>query len=98
MNIMEQDTDMFAQVSVSFDYIPTNRAKLALASRVGLIVVPVLPYLAVEPSYDFESSVFDPTVYAGSLLFISEQAFLGLDIGYSEEKGFVRLFVNYTER
>ncbi len=89
--------DVFVQSKVSLDFIPTERLTPGMETRVGLIVIPFVPYLATGLDYNFVSSTLSPKLFAGSLLFLSPQFFLGLEGGL-DPSGFVRLFFQFAER
>ncbi|GEM83394.1 hypothetical protein [Meiothermus hypogaeus] len=89
--------DVFVQSKLSLDFIPTERLTPGLETRVGLILVPFVPYLAAGVDYNFVNSTLSPKLYAGSLLFLSPQFFLGLEGGL-DPSGFVRLFFQFAER
>lgn len=88
--------EVFGQTSAYFDFIVTNRAKLGVTGRFGAIVVPFVPYLATDLNYDFYPARFVPKLYAGSLLFLLPQFFLGLEGGV-DTNGFVRLFFQFSQ-
>ena len=90
--------DGFGQVKLSFDYIPTNRTKFGVSHRIGLIIIPVVPYIAFEVAYDLTPQEVDLKVYAGSLLYLSQQFFLGVDVGTTNAVGYARLFASFSER
>jgi len=73
--------DVFVQGKASLDFIPTERLTPGLETRVGLVVIPFVPYLAAGVDYNFISSTLSPKLVAGSLLFLSPQFFLGLGGG-----------------
>lgn len=89
--------DGFAQGSTYFDFIPTNRARLGVAGRVGAIIIPFVPYVGAEYYYDLIPKTSVPKVYAGSLLYLSPQFFVGLEGGFNPG-GFVRLLFQWSER
>jgi hypothetical protein len=89
--------DVFVQSKVSLDFIPTERLTPGLETRVGLIVIPFVPYLAAGVDYNFVSSTLSPKLFAGSLLFLSPQFFLGVEGGL-DPSGFVRLFFQFAQR
>lgn len=90
--------DGFGQFKLSFDYVPTNRAKFGVSNRVGLIVIPVVPYVAFEVTYDLTPQEVDVKAYVGSLLYLSPQFFLGVDVGMNNAVGYARLFASFSER
>lgn len=92
-----EDLDGFAQVSTYFDFIVTNRAKLGLTGRVGAILIPFVPYVAFDLNYDFYPATVGSNIYAGTLLYLSPQFFLGLEAGF-DPGGYVRLFFQWSER
>ncbi|MCX7782349.1 MAG: hypothetical protein N2318_01750 [Meiothermus sp.] len=89
--------DVFVQSKLSLDFIPTERLTPGLETRLGLIVIPFVPYLAAGLDYNFVNSTLSPKLFAGSLLFLSPQFFLGLEGGL-DPNGFVRLFFQFAER
>ncbi len=89
--------DVFVQSKVSLDFIPTERLTPGLETRVGLIVIPFVPYLAAGLEYNFVSSTLSPKFFAGSLLFLSPQFFMGLEGGV-DPNGFLRLCFQFAER
>ncbi len=89
--------DVFVQSKLSLDFIPTERLTPGLETRVGLIVIPFVPYLAAGLDYNFLNSTLSPKLYAGSLMFLSPEFFLGLEAGI-DPSGFVRLFFQFAER
>lgn len=89
--------DVFVQSKVSLDFIPTERLTPGLETRIGLIIIPFVPYLAAGVDYNFVNSTLSPKLFAGSLLFLSPQFFLGLEGGI-DPSGFVRLFFQFAER
>lgn len=60
--------DVFVQSKISLDFIPTERLTPGLETRVGLIVIPFVPYLAAGVDYNFVSSTLSPKLFAGSEL------------------------------
>jgi len=89
--------DGFAQTSTYFDFIPTNRVRLGVTGRVGAVLIPFIPYLGAEYYYDFIPKTSVPKVYAGSLMYLSPQIFVGLEGGFNPG-GFVRLLFQWSER
>jgi hypothetical protein len=88
--------EVIGQTSAYFDFIVTNRAKLGATGRFGVLLIPLVPYLAADINYEFYKSQFVPKVYAGSLLFLSPQFFLGLE-GGTDSDPFVRLFFQFSQ-
>lgn len=88
--------EVIGQASAYFDFIVTNRAKLGLTGRFGTLLIPLVPYLAADLSYDLYPQTFVPKVYAGTLLFLSPQFFLGLE-GGTDTTPFVRLFFQFSQ-
>ena len=87
--------EVIGQTSAYFDFIVTNRAKLGATGRFGVLLIPLVPYLAADLNYEFYNGRFIPKVYAGSLLFLSPQFFLGLE-GGTDSDPFIRLFFQFT--
>lgn len=90
--------DSFGQLKASFEFIPTDRAKLGSSQRIGLIIIPFVPYVASESYYNFIDESVDFYAYVGSLLYFSEQVFIGADVGVNNNTGYARVFANFTER
>lgn len=89
--------DGFGQFKLSHDFIITNRSKIGLSSRVGLIAIPFVPYVAAEYSYDLYPSTSNLNLYVGSLLYLSRQFFVGLEGGYNNHS-YIRFFASFGER
>ncbi len=87
----------FAQSKLSFDFIVTNRAKITAEGRVGIIVIPFVPYLGANYAYDFYPSTGAAKIFLGSLMFLSPQFFIGLETGL-DPNVYARLFFQFTER
>lgn len=94
---LTEGIDGFAQASTYFDFIVTNRARLGVTGRVGAIIIPFVPYVGAEYYYDFYPQASVPKVYAGSLLYLSRQFFVGLEGGF-DPGAFVRLIFQFSER
>jgi hypothetical protein len=90
--------DSFGQLKASFEFIPTDRAKLGSSQRIGFIIIPFVPYVASESYYNFIDESVDFYAYVGSLLYFSEQIFVGADLGVNNNTGYARVFANFTER
>jgi hypothetical protein len=95
--------DSFGQLKASFEFVPTDRAKLGSSQRVGFIIIPFVPYIASESYYDFIDGSSEFSAYLGSLLYFSEQLFVGADLGVNSTgadttTGYARVFANFTER
>jgi hypothetical protein len=88
----------FGQLKASFEFIPTDRAKLGSSQRIGFIIIPFVPYVASESYYNFVDESVDFYAYVGSLLYFSEQIFIGVDLGVNNNTGYARVFANFTER
>jgi hypothetical protein len=88
----------FGQLKASFEFIPTDRAKLGSSQRIGFIIIPFVPYVASEFYYNFIDESVDFYAYAGSLLYFSEQIFIGVDLGVNNNTPYARVFANFTER
>jgi hypothetical protein len=88
----------FGQLKASFEFIPTDRAKLGSSQRIGFIAIPFVPYVASESYYNFIGGTSDVYAYVGSLLYFSEQIFMGADLGINNNTGYARVFANFTER
>jgi hypothetical protein len=88
--------DVVSQASIYLDFIVTNRAKLGSTGRFGLIVIPFVPFIGLDLSQEFYSNTFTPKLYAGSLLYLSQQLFIGLETG-SSNGAYARLFFQFSE-
>jgi hypothetical protein len=88
----------FGQLKASFEFIPTDRAELGSSQRIGFIAIPFVPYVASESYYNFTGGTSDVYAYVGSLLYFSEQIFIGADLGVNNDTGYARVFANFTER
>jgi hypothetical protein len=98
-----ENIDSFGQLKASFEFVPTDRAKLGSSQRVGFIIIPFVPYIASESYYNFIDGSSEFSAYLGSLLYFSEQLFVGADLGVNSTgadttTGYARVFANFTER
>lgn len=89
--------EAFGQARATFDFIPTNRLKPGVSGRFGAILIPFVPFVGTELSYNFLGGVFDSNFFAGTLLYLSPQFNMGLEAG-SGSNGYVRLFAQFEER
>jgi len=94
---LSESLDGFLQLSGYWDFIVTNRSRLGLKGRAGAIMVPFVPYLAFDLNYDLYPGQFNPNIFAGTLLYLSQQFFLGLEGGY-DTNAYLRLFFEFSER
>jgi hypothetical protein len=53
----------FGQLKASFEFIPTDRAKLGSSQRIGFIAIPFVPYVASESYYNFIGGTSDVYAY-----------------------------------
>ncbi len=95
--------DSFGQLTASFEFVPTARAKFGSSQRIGFIIIPFVPYIASESYYNLIGGTSEFSAYAGSLLYFSEQLFIGLDVGVKNSEvtnaaGYARIFTSFTER
>jgi hypothetical protein len=102
-SVFNENIKTFGQLKASFEFVPTDRAKLGSAQRVGFIIIPLVPYIASESYYNFINGSSEFSAYTGSLLYFSEQLFIGLDVGIKDSvtdntAGYARIFTSFTER
>jgi hypothetical protein len=88
----------FGQLKASFEFVPTDRATFGSSQRIGFIIIPFVPYIASESYYNFTKGESDFYAYVGSLLYFSEQLFVGVDVGVNNNTGYARVFTSFTER
>lgn len=97
-SVFNENIKSFGQLKASFEFVPTDRATLGSSQRIGFIIIPFVPYVASESYYNFTKGEPDFSAYLGSLLYFSEQLFLGVDVGVNNDTGYARVFTSFTER
>jgi hypothetical protein len=102
-SVFNENIKSFGQLKASFEFVPTDRAKLGSSQRIGLIIIPLVPYVASESYYNFIDGSSEFSAYAGSLLYFSEQLFIGLDVGIKDSETdnatvYAKVFTSFTER
>lgn len=102
-SVFNENIKTFGQLKASFEFVPTDRATFGSSQRIGFIIIPFVPYVASESYYNFTKSEADFYAYVGSLLYFSEQLFVGVDVGVNNAGtenavGYARVFTSFTER